>query len=138
MLAQFVRYARPVVLAAVTLSCSNTLGPHTVSDARSLWESRNISTYSYIGTKTCFCTGSGGPVRVDVINGKFAKATVLETGSIDASPWPTVEDLFDLAQHAQPVRIAFDKHTGFPTVLEMCCLANDSGVRYTVSGLTPH
>ena len=60
-------FVRPLVAASLILafaSCSDSTGPKTVSEAESLWQSRDISNYSYVVDVACFCMLTG-PAKVD-------------------------------------------------------------------------
>ena len=133
---RFVRNGGFALLVLAFAGCGDATGPHSVVEARILWASRNLTTYTYIGTQTCFCTVSQNPVRVDVVNGTVSSVFDLTTNAqVSTQGWLTVEELFDLADNVQPEVLEFDWVLGFPRRLEHCCLANDSGFVYTVSSL---
>lgn len=124
-------FVRPVASAAVILAfaaCNDATAPKTVSEAQILWQSKNISTYSYVAETGCFCSLIG-PVKVEVVGGHVARVTLVETGAeLPIAGRSTVEDLFDEIRSATPpLTVTFDRVLGYPTRIERCCLADDSG-----------
>jgi hypothetical protein len=110
-------------------------GPQTVEEARALWASHNITTYSYVGSQTSF-VGPSGPVRVDVSNGIVTGVTNLTTQTqIATTGWLTIDQLLNLAETLQPRPVEFDRQYGYPKRVERCCIADDSGAVYTVSSV---
>lgn len=133
---RYVRKAGFVLLLAVIASCGDATGPKSLAAARTLWNAQNLTTYSYFGSQTCFCLSSGSVV-VQVTNGKVSAVNNLVSGvPVPTAGWLTIDELFDLAARAQPEVLVFDKSLGFPRRMESCCLADDSGFVYTVSGLS--
>ena len=132
---RFVRNAGLALSLLAFAGCRDSTGPNSVRAARMLWASQNITDYSYVGSQLCFCTVPEGLVRVTVLNGKVTSAIDLATNTqVSSSGWLTVDELFDLAEQAHPQVLEFDAQFGFPKRIEICCLANDSGSVYTVSG----
>jgi hypothetical protein len=111
-------------------------GPQTVGEARALWVSHHITSYSYLGAQISFA-GPSGPVRVDVSDGRVTGVTNLTTqAQIDPLGWLTIDQLLNLAETLQPQRVEFDRQYGFPKRVERCCMADDSGAVYTVSSVS--
>ena len=111
-------------------------GPRTVDEARALWASHHLTTYSYFGTQACFCGAPSGLVKVDVADGHVAAVTDWTThAQIATTGWLTVEQLLDLAETLQPSPVEFDRYLGFPKKVERCCIADDSGSVYTVASV---
>jgi hypothetical protein len=114
---------------------STAPGPQTVEEARALWASHHISTYSYVGSQTSF-VGPSGPVRVDVSDGIVTGVTNLTTqAQISTTGWLTIDQLLNLAETLQPQPVEFDRQYGYPKRVERCCIADDSGAVYTVSSV---
>jgi hypothetical protein len=134
---KFVRKAGFGLLLLASAACSDTTAPLSIGQARTLWESHHLSTYSYFGTQECFCAITNGPVRVDVSAGVVSAVTDMTTNArIPTTGWLTIEQLFDLAETLQPQPVEFDHALGFPKKVERCCMADDSGSTYTVSSVT--
>jgi hypothetical protein len=134
---RFVRNGSFALLLLVFAACGDAIGPapRTVAEARALWESKSLSTYSYYGSQTSFI-GPSGMVRVDVVDGTVLAVTDMEThAEIRTLGWLTIDQLLDLAETLQPRPVEFDRHLGYPKRVERCCMADDSGSIYTVSSL---
>jgi len=134
-------FVRPLVSATLILvvgACRDATAPKTVSEAQSLWHSKNISTYSYVDDVACFCLLTG-PVKVEVVGGRVARVTVIATGApLPITTRPTIDELFDQIRSATPaLTVEFDRALGYPTRIERCCLADDSGSVTTISSLIP-
>jgi hypothetical protein len=111
-------------------------GPRTVEEARALWASHHLTTYSYFGSQACFCGAPSGLVRVEVTDGRVSSVTDWTTqAQIATTGWLTVDQLLDLAGTLQPSPVEFDWYLGFPRKVERCCIADDSGSVYTVAML---
>lgn len=138
-------FVRPVVSAVLILAfagCSDGAGPNGAIAARQRWEAQNLSSYSYIANKQCFCLfpNGPGPMKVDVIQGSVSRVTVVATGvETPTAGWYTIDELFDqiLSGSGPAPTVAFDPVRGYPTHVERCCLADDSGSIYTAASLTP-
>jgi hypothetical protein len=114
---------------------STAPGPQTVEEARALWVSHHLTTYSYVGSQTSF-VGPSGPVRVDVSDGIVTGVTNLTTqAQISTTGWLTIDQLLNLAETLQPQPVEFDRQYGYPKRVERCCIADDSGAVYTVSSV---
>ena len=135
---RFVRVCRLAAFLALALSCRDSTGPKTVTQAKALWDSQGISSYVYSGTIRCFCVIPEGPVQVTVANGRVVDVTDPVSGvKYSTTGWPTVDELFAMIQTRAPDQLEFNEQLGYPTLVEFCCLANDSGVRYRVESLRP-
>lgn len=133
----FARKAGFGLLLLASAACSDTTAPLSITEARALWESHHLTTYSYLGSQECFCAIPSGPVRVDVSAGMVSAVTDMTTHApISTIGWLTIDDLFDLAETLQPQPIEFDRSLGFPKRVERCCRVDDSGSIYTVSSVT--
>jgi len=132
-------FVRPFVAVSLILafaSCSDVTAPKTVSEAQSLWRSKNISSYSYVASVGCFCVLTG-PVKVEVVGGHVARVTVIATGA-QLNGYSTIDELFDQIRSATPaLTVEFDRSLGYPTRIERCCLEDDSGSVTTISSLIP-
>lgn len=134
---RFVRNGSFALSLLVFVACGDTIGPapRTVAEARALWESKNLTTYSYYGSQTSFI-GPSGMVRVDVSNGSVLAVTDMTThAEIPTLGWLTIDQLLNLAETLQPQPVEFDRYLGYPKRVERCCMADDSGSIYTVSSL---
>ena len=136
-------FVRPVVSAVLILAyggCSDGAGPKGTIAARERWEAQNLSSYSYVATHQCFCPFTNGPVKVEVTQGHVSRVTVVATGAeAPLTGWYTIDELFDqiLSGSGPPPTVTFDFVRGYPTHVERCCLADDSGSIYTAASLTP-
>jgi hypothetical protein len=136
----FVRNAGFALLVLACAACRDTNGPKSVTEAQDLWQSQNLSSYSYVATHECFCNFPPGPVTVEVTQGQVSRVIVLSTGAeIATGGWYTIDELFDRlrAMTVQPTSLTFDARLGYPRRIEICCVANDSGSIYTASTLFP-
>jgi hypothetical protein len=134
-------FVRPLVSAALILAfaaCNDAAAPKTVSEAQSLWRSKNISSYSYVEDVGCFCVLTG-PVKVEVVEGHVARVTVIATGEVlPITSRLTIDGLFDgIVSATTPPTVEFDRTLGYPTKIERCCMADDSGSVMTISALAP-
>ena len=135
---RFVRNGSFALSLLVLAACGDTLapGPQSVAEARALWAAHHLTTYSYFGTQTCFCTVPSGLVRVDVVDGEVSAVTDMTThAQIPSASWLTVDELLTLAETLQPQPVEFDRYLGYPKRVERCCVADDSGSVYTVSSI---
>lgn len=132
-------FVRPVVYAAaiaLLVSCSDSTAPRNAVDAQGLWRSQNIASYSYVAERVCFCEVGSEPVTIQVVQGKVSSVTVVATGAeIPTTGWPTIDELFDEIIANPPTTVQFNAALGYPTRIDRCCLADDSGSSFTVSDL---
>lgn len=113
-------------LVSVVLSCSDTTptGPRTtLNQARSIWNSQNITDYSFVITRACVCEPTR-TVRVTVTANQVSSRVIEATGEpLDPSlneRFPAVPGLFDLLEEAfdtgaDAVLFTADNATGVPT-----------------------
>jgi hypothetical protein len=134
----FVRSGSLTICFLLFAACGDSTGPgpRTIEEARALWASHQLTTYSYFGSQASFA-GPSGPVRVDVSGGQVSAVTNHTTQApISTAGWLTIDQLLDLAETLQPLPVEFDRHFGFPKRVERCCIADDSGAVYTVSSVS--
>jgi hypothetical protein len=134
----FVRSGSLALSLLLFAACGDSIGPgpRTIEEARALWASHQLTTYSYFGSRASF-VGPSGPVRVDVSGGQVSGVTNLTTQApISTAGWLTIDQLLDLAETLQPLPVEFDRNFGFPKRVERCCIADDSGAVYTVSSVS--
>jgi hypothetical protein len=136
-MARSVRKGLLALSLLVFAACGDSMGPgpQTVEEARALWTSHHLTTYSYFGSQTSFA-GPSGLVKVDVADGKVVAVTDWTThAQIATLGWLTVDQLLNLAETLQPRPVEFDRSLGFPKRVERCCMADDSGAVYTVASV---
>jgi hypothetical protein len=134
--------AQNVAISADTVQGTASLTE--LQQRRATWVTRGITDYRVQLRIACFCGSEvTRPVVVEVRGGVVAKVTDLETGkpATALTSYPTITGLFDaaIAERARGgfVSVAYDTAAGLPVRLEIGTLANDAGVQYQVSGLTP-
>ncbi len=135
---RFVRNGSFALSLMAFAACGDTIGPapRSASEARALWESHQLTTYSYFGSQASFSGIPSGMVRVDVVDGKVSAVTDgITRAQIPTARWLTIDQLLDLAETLQPQPVEFDRHLGYPKRVERCCMADDAGAVYTVSSL---
>lgn len=137
-MARFVRNVGFVLVGLALAACGDAAGPKSVGDAEALWQSQNLSNYSYVATHQCFCLFGPDPVRVEVSQGQVSRVVVISTGAeIATRGYYTIDELFDWVRSITgPASITYDPRLGYPQRIEMCCLADDSGFVYTASTLS--
>jgi hypothetical protein len=136
-MARSVRKGLLALSLLVFAACGDSTGPgpQTVEEARALWASHHLTTYSYFGSQVSFA-GPSGLVRVEVADGKVLAVTDWTThAQIATLGWLTVDQLLDLAETLQPRPVEFDRSLGFPKRVERCCMVDDSGSVYTVASV---
>jgi hypothetical protein len=118
-------------------ACNDVTAPKTVEEAQRLWQSKNISSYSYVVDVGCYCSLIG-PVKVEVVGGHVARATLVATGAqLPITGRSTIDEMFDqILSEVTPPTVVFDRILGYPRSIERCCMANDSGSIITISSLT--
>jgi hypothetical protein len=132
-------FVRPLLSASLILafaSCSDVTAPKTVSEAQSLWRSKNITSYSYVISVGCFCL-LPPPATVEVFAGQVSRVTVVATGAqLPITGYFTIDEQFDhILTATTPPTVEFDRALGYPTKIEHCCMADDSGSITTISSL---
>lgn len=137
-MSRFVRNGGIALFVMLFGACSDSTAPLlSLAQARALWASHNLSTYSYTGTQVCSCGAPSGLVRVDVVNDVVTKVTDLATGAeVGLVGFINIDQLLNLADTFQPLPVEFDRQFGFPKRVERCCVADDSGAVYTVTGVS--
>lgn len=128
----------PALLVATLLSgClgdSDSLQRNKLNQARTLWDSKHVASYSYILELQCFCAPASqlSPVLVTVQNGAVASVQYWDEDPADRTPAPagvfgpydTVEELFDfvaeaIRQDADVLQVGYDAEYGFPNVVNV-------------------
>ena len=133
--------------AQIAMSADTVQGTASLSELqqrRATWVARGITDYRVQLRIVCFCGSEvTRPVVLEVRGGAVAKVSDLETGkpATALATYPTITGLFDaaIAERSRGgfVSVAYDTAAGLPVRLEVGTLANDAGVQYQVSGLTP-
>ncbi len=121
----------------VFAACGDSIGPgpQTLEEARALWASHHLTSYSYFGSRDSFA-GASGLVRVEVVDGTVSAVTDWTTHApIATTGWLTIDQLLNLAATLQPRPVEFDRSLGFPKRVERCCIADDSGAVYSVESV---
>jgi hypothetical protein len=138
-MARFVRNVGFALVGLAFVACGDAAGPKSVGDAEALWQSHNLSSYSYVATHQCFCLFGPDPVKVEVSQGQVSRVVVVSSGAeIATRGYYTIDELFDWVRSITgPATVTYDPTLGYPQRIEICCLADDSGGIYTVSGLSP-
>jgi len=126
-----------LLLATVLGGClgdSDSFQRDNLNQARTLWDSKNVSSYSYILELQCFCAPASQllPVLVTVQNGAVASVQYWDEDPADRTPAPasvfgpydTVEELFDfvaeaIRQDADVLQVGYDPEYGFPNVVNV-------------------
>lgn len=128
------------VLSLILVGCGEPVGPKTLTEAQQLWDTRNFSSYEYVGTRVSF-VGFSGPVTVIVENNQVVRAVDVNGAQVSTSGWLTIDALFDQAWQAMNEnelnQIEFDEHAGYPTLVDTGDWTLDGGMRRTVSNLRP-
>lgn len=105
-----------------------------LSDARALWTSRNVPSYSYVVELDCFCATASAlePVRVTVANGAVVSRVYVQDEDDTSPPRPapdslfgdydTVNDLFEYVDdqvRGSPavLNVSYDPAFGFPNLI---------------------
>lgn len=105
-----------------------------LGEARTLWDRKDVSSYSYILELECFCASASElePVLVTVQNGAVASVQYWDENPAQRTPAPasifgpydTVEELFELVEDAidrdaDLLQVAYDAEYGFPSVINV-------------------
>ncbi len=136
---RFVRKVGFALLISALAACSEAAAPKSVGEAEALWQSQNLSSYSYVASHQCFCVFGPGPVTVEVSQGQVSRVVLISTGAeIATTGYYTIDELFEWVRAMTgPVSVRYDPTLGYPERIEMCCLADDSGFVYAASSLSP-
>lgn len=128
----------PVLLLAALGGCLGDSGDAFQRDkltaARTLWDSKNVSSYTYILELQCFCAPATqlSPVLVTVKNGAVTSLQYWDEDPADRTPAPasifgpydTVEELFAFVadaidRDAEVLQVGYDADYGFPNVVNV-------------------
>jgi hypothetical protein len=123
-----------------------TVAPSTIEE-RSLWASKNLTSYGYTMQRSCFCPeGSGKAMRLEVRDGNLTSIKYLETGAVVPENLRPkifkIEAFFDLidstlAKGGTVENLAFDATFGYPTQMNLdpIPLAADDETSYSLANL---
>lgn len=127
----------PVLLLAALAGClgdTDSFQRDKLSAARTLWDSKNVSSYSYVLELQCFCAPASqlSPVLVTVQNGAVVSLQYWDEDPADRTPAPasvfgaydTVEDLFyfiadAISRDADVLQVGYDPTYGFPNTVNV-------------------
>jgi hypothetical protein len=105
-----------------------------LGQARTLWNTKDVASYSYILELQCFCAPASElrPVLVTVQNGTPTSLQYWDESPAKRTPAPasifgpydTVEELFDFVDETidkdpQVLQVGYDKDYGFPNVVNV-------------------
>ena len=126
----------PVVLLSLFVGCSDSTAPISLSLNRARWEKQNLHEYLYTGRRVCFCPDAGQDVYVLVLSDTVFSARVVGTNvELPKGQWPTVDQLFDIAERSfgekgMTVRVEYDPVLSYPTLVDVQCpMIADCGER---------
>lgn len=147
---------RPIVfvLALAVAACSSNDGDvlvdprpvegvaGNVAEQRQLWARQGIDDYRVAYSRVCFCI-QRGTVQLTVRDGRITDVRQVESGQRvpgeAVGEYLTVNDLFTRIEQAQAsgtyTDVKYHPTLGYPVEAEIGTLANDAGVRHTLSGL---
>ena len=130
--------AAPVLLLAALAGCD--LGDddgfqyQKLGEARTLWDRKDVGSYSYILELECFCAPASQlePVLVTVQNGAVASVVYWDENPAERTPAPaaifgaydTGEELFELVEDAidrdaDLLQVGYDPEYGFPEIINV-------------------
>ncbi|HYR11504.1 MAG TPA: DUF6174 domain-containing protein [Longimicrobium sp.] len=146
----------PVLLLATLAGClgdTDSFQRDKLSQARTLWDTKDVSSYSYILELQCFCASASelAPVLVTVTNGTVTSLQYWDESPSKRTPAPaaifgpydTVEELFDfiadaIDQDADVLQVGYDAEYGFPNVVNVDYESGGSDQRlFFVTQFTP-
>ena len=138
-------------LCFVFLSCQDSTGTvdgelrpvhfTNVRDAEARWRARNISSYSLLQQRVCFCIFGANVYRVTVQNGaitSIADTTTKQELHADLrASFLSVDGLFDEirkleAQRNDRLEIAYDSLFGYPRLISVDISRNIADEEYTI------
>jgi hypothetical protein len=124
-----------------------------LSAARSLWDSKNVSSYTYILELQCFCAPATqlSPVLVTVQNGAVTSLQYWDENPAKRTPAPasifgpydTVDELFDFVadaidRDADVLQVGYDPDYGVPSVVNVDYVSGGSEqLLFFVTEFTP-
>lgn len=149
--------AAPVLLLAMLAGCNlgndDTFQRQELARAQARWNSKNISSYSYVLELQCFCAPASQlmPVLVTVQNGTVASLQYWNEDPSKRTPAPasvfgpydTVQELFDVIadaidRDADVLQVGYDEEYGFPDVVNVDYQAGGSEQKlFFVTRFTP-
>ncbi len=108
---------------------SKNLNLRLLNSNRRFWNQRNISSYDYTLSNSCFCIGDArGPVVIKVRNGQTTSITSVATGQ-PVNPeffqnYNTIPKLFDVVQdainrRAFSLNVQYNARFGYPTQINI-------------------
>jgi hypothetical protein len=127
----------PALLLATLAGClgdTDSFQRDKLSQARTLWDSKDVASYSYILELQCFCASASelAPVLVTVTNGAVTSLQYWDENPTKRTPAPaaifspydTVEELFNLIddaidKDADVLQVGYDAEYGFPNVVNV-------------------
>lgn len=130
--------AAPVLLLATLAGCElgddDSFQRQKLGEARTLWDRKDVASYSYILELECFCAPASElePVLVTVRNGTVESLQYWDEDPADRTPasaatfgpYDTVEELFALVEDAidrdaDLLQVGYDPEYGFPEVINV-------------------
>lgn len=146
----------PVLLAALAgcdLGNPDGFQRDKLNEARTQWDGKNVSSYTYILELQCFCAPASqlAPVLVTVQNGAVASVQYWDSDPADRTPAPasifgaydTVDELFDfvgdaIRRDADVLQVGYDAEYGFPNIVNVDYESGgDEQVLFFVTEFTP-
>lgn len=139
-----------LLTSGLLTGCDLLTGPddeEDLADARRRWAAEGYVSYSYELVRSCFCGYPAvGQRVVVVVNDDHVVAAWLAATGENLPPeelafFPTVPDLFDLAEEAiheaDRLTIGYDRRLGYPTLLDIDWIRNaiDDELHLTASNL---
>lgn len=121
-------------LAGCSLGDNDDFQRDKLNQARTQWDGKNVSSYTYILELQCFCAPASQlePVLVTVQNGAVTSLQYWDEDPEDRTPAPasvfgaydTVEDLFAfvaaaISQNADVLQVGYDAEYGFPNIVNV-------------------
>lgn len=130
--------AAPALLLATLAGCElgndDSFQRDNLTQARARWDSKDVSSYSYILELQCFCAPATDlrPVLVTVQNGQVASLQYYHQNPAQRTPasaaifgpYDTVEELFDIIddaidRDADVLQVGYDPEYGFPSAVNV-------------------
>jgi hypothetical protein len=135
---------RTLLLSMIGLIACST--PSLTLEGRTLWASKNLSSYTYTLQRSCFCPEEyTKAMRLEVRNGALTSVKYVDSAAdVPAQMQPTVfkiEAFFDLIDSTLASgtveNLAFDATFGFPTQMNLdpIPMAADDETAYSLSNL---